>query len=378
MIKKWLIGILFTLIVCRLGTTIYSQKTKYVSDYWTRFGVLRDVYGSSQYVMKGWKYWIPDETVYSYAAGAYIQGANPIIVEPTQPPLGKYLIALSVLATGNENIAVAVFYVLLIAGIYVFSYQMTRSVVVALLVTLSASCERLFSDQLSSTPLLDIFHITFILFGLICASMALDKKKPVMLLLSFMFLGMSLMIKVWLVGTVFVIPLTLYIFIRYPSYKYFVFAGLGIMLLILLFSYTRMFQDGYSLIQVLKVQKWLYWYQAGKQNRLFLIWPLIFANRWYVWWGESPVSFDPNWSVSWPIMIGTGLLASFRILTGYLKKANSALLLSSLSIPAYCIFISMGQPSARYLLPILPICYCLAGWAMFVLVSRFKQLKKIV
>lgn len=364
MIKKLVFIFLLAIVFLRVSWVIFDNRTKYVPDYWKRYPVLKDMYGQSQYMMKGWKYWLPDETVYSFAAGAYVKGANPIIVESTQPPLGKYLIGLSILATGNENIIVAVFYVLLIVGIGVLSYQMTRNIYIAMVMCFASSFQNLFSDQLSSTPLLDIFHITFVLYGIIVAGIALEKKKPLYLLLAYGFLGASLMIKVWLVSAVFILPLSVYICFKYRAYVRYVAVGWGIMLVILFASYTQMFLAGYNILEVLKVQKWLYWYQAGKRNRLFLIWPLIFLNRWYVWWGETPISFDPHWSFSWPVAIGLGMYSSIRIVLNRFAKMNAVTYISATSLICYCIFMSMGQPSARYLLPILPLCYGLAGWLL--------------
>ena len=339
---KKIITILLGILICfRIGWLGYQQKDKYAPNYWSRYETFKSVYGESQYSMKGWKYWIPDETVYAYAGGAYIKGANPIIVESTQPPLGKYLIGLSILATGNEHSTVAVFFVLLLIGIY-FLVRM-----------------------------IDIFFITFVLYAIIAASHAIQKSKPVFILLSFLFLGLSMMTKVWLIGAVFAIVITLYIFIKRPKYYVYILVGGLIVLITTLLTYVRMFTDGYTVIEVLKVQKWLFWYQNGKINHIFTIWPLIFMNRWYVWWGEVPVITDLNWSVSWPIVIGSGIASSVYGLRTIIKKTEPAIHISALSIFAYAVFISLGQASARYLLPFLPICYSMMIWAAYDICKRF-------
>ncbi len=369
---KKIITILLGILICfRIGWLGYQQKDKYAPNYWSRYETFKSVYGESQYSMKGWKYWIPDETVYAYAGGAYIKGANPIIVESTQPPLGKYLIGLSILATGNEHSTVAVFFVLLLIGIYFLVRMMTGNTIVASVAVLIASFERLFVDQLSISPLLDIFFITFVLYAIIAASHAIQKSKPVFILLSFLFLGLSMMTKVWLIGAVFAIVITLYIFIKRPKYYVYILVGGLIVLITTLLTYVRMFTDGYTVIEVLKVQKWLFWYQNGKINHIFTIWPLIFMNRWYVWWGEVPVITDLNWSVSWPIVIGSGIASSVYGLRTIIKKTEPAIHISALSIFAYAVFISLGQASARYLLPFLPICYSMMIWAAYDICKRF-------
>ena len=364
MVKKIFSIALFVCIIFRVGYLIYESRDKYAPNYWTRYDTLKGVFGESQYSMKAWKFWIPDETVYSYAGGAYLKGANPIIVESTQPPLGKYLIALSIAFTGNENSIIPVFYVLLLIGIYLLSLRVSKSTVISLVVVILASFEKMFSDQLFITPLLDIFLITFLVYAVLAAAFGLEKRKPVFILVSYICFGAALMIKVWLIGMVFVLPVTLYILIRNGKYYPCIIGGFFIMLGITLISYTRMFMNGYTLLQVLLVQKWLYWYQNGKRSGLFTIWPLIFMNKWYVWWGNVPVIGDANWSVSWPVSIGIGVIASIRTLLQSIKKSQPSLYLVAVCIIAYALFMSMGQASARYLLALLPFCYVMGGWLL--------------
>src|SRR3989338_11667650 len=61
------------------------------------YDFLENSYLHSQYVQEINPSWIPDEGVYSYAAGNYLQGGNPVLVDPSQPPLGKYFIGLSII-----------------------------------------------------------------------------------------------------------------------------------------------------------------------------------------------------------------------------------------------------------------------------------------
>lgn len=378
LIKRFVIPTLIIFIILRVVFVIHAQSAKYREDYWQRYPVLKDVYGQSQYMMKNWKYWIPDETVYSYAAGAYVKGADPIIVEPTQPPLGKYLIGLSIIMTRNENMIGAVFFIFLLAGIYIFAKQITGSVLISLAVVLASSFEHLFVDQLAVTPLLDIFYITFTVYALSAVSHALSTKRPGFLLLGYLLFGFSMMVKVWLIGAVFVVPVSVYVLIRKYQYYPYIAAGAFVILLVTLACYTRMFMAGYSLMQVLKVQKWLYWYQNGKINHLFTIWPLIFFNQWHVWWGNTPVIHDASWVLSWPIVIGSGLIGTAGVLYQAIKKMMPAVQICALSIASYCAFISLGQPSARYLLPLLLLCYIMCGWILQHIMIHSRILKKIL
>ncbi len=365
MVKKVFTILLLFLICFRVGWMFYQHKDTYALDYWTRYESLKEMFGASQYSMKEWKYWLPDETVYAYAGGAYLKGANPTLVESTQPPLGKYLIGLSIFLTGNENIIVSVFFALLFFGIYILIWMMTKNSPVALLGVFVALHEPLFMDQLTYTPLLDMFHITFILYAIIFASYAIQKSKPMCIVLSFLFLTASMMTKVWVMGFVYMVAITLYIVLKKPKYYgYIIFGGI-VLFFGTLAAYSRLLFDKYSVMEILKVQKWLYWYHNSKMNRFGTIWPLIFLNKWYVWWGNSPVIKDAHWSLTWPVVVGSGIVSSIYTVWSMIKKTEPALQISAIAIITYAVFMSLGQANARYLLPFLPICYSMMIWAAF-------------
>jgi hypothetical protein len=114
--------------------------------------------------------------------------------------------------------------------------------------------------------------------------------------------------------------------------------------------------EGYTPWKVLGVQKWSYLYNASKLNRFFTVWDLIFFNRWHVWWGNSEIIRDANWSVSWPIVFGLSFAWLFSGI-GLLSGMNIARLVTYVWICIYFIMISLNQATARYLLPILPFVY---------------------
>lgn len=361
--------ILIIAIVCRFIYLIRSNRELYHVDYWQRYPELKRMYGESQYMMKKWKYWLPDETVYAYAAGAYVRGANPILVEPTQPPLGKYLIGLSVIVTGNENMIVPVFFVLMLTAIYLLVIELTGSIPVALMTVFVSLFERLFTDQLKVTPLLDIFFVPCILLAVVSALKSY-RKRPMMLLVSFFFLGAAMMIKAWMIGAVFAAVITGYTVFRNPHYIRYLIAGFALVFCIAFLTYFRLLLSGSTPVDVLRVQKWIFWYYSGRHGGFFTVWPLIFANRWYTWWGDVPVISDKNWSLSWPVVSGLGLFAGIRMLLDRTRRAGPAMHLTALSLFAYAVFMSLGQASARYLLPFLPFAYAASAWLVWTVLGK--------
>jgi len=377
MLKKLLtIGIVL-LILFRFGWLVYQNRSKYTPDYWKRYQTLKTVFDGSQYMMKNWKYWIPDETVYAYAAGAYAKGANPILVESTQPPLGKYLLSLSVFLFDNENVMVALFFVLFLVGIGWMTYLLSKNIIVSGFSVLLLLFDSLFTNQLRYTPLLDIFEITFIIWGVACIAVGLHKSIRWLFILGFLFIGLSMMVKVWITGAVFLGLVTLYSIIVKRAYIKYIVVGYGLIFAVLLVVYTRTMQSGYSPLEIVKVQKWLFWYHESKINGLFTIWPLIFFNKWYVWWGNAPIISDANWSITWPIITGIFLLETVRrIIKKAISYHNTVWDLFFYSLLTYSFFLSAGQANARYLLPLLAFGYPFSSSLLYQ--GFMKMYKKIL
>jgi Dolichyl-phosphate-mannose-protein mannosyltransferase len=358
MMKKIVFIALILLTLCRMGFFLYSNKEKYANDYWSRYPTLKTVFEGSQYMMKDWKFWIPDETVYSYAAGAYVKGANPILVESTQPPLGKYLMALSVVLFNNENVIVALFFAFFLIGVGWTAYLLSKNSIVSGISVLLLMCDSLFTNQLRYMPLLDIFEVTFIVWGIACVARGLHKSVRWMFVLGLVFIGLSMMTKVWVTGAVFLCVVTLYTIIVDRPYIKYLFVGYGIIFAILLVVYAKTIVSGYSPLEILKVQKWLFWYHESKINRFFTIWPLIFLNKWYVWWGTEPIIKEAQWSVLWPVTTGIFLVEIVRKLyRRAISYHNGVWDVFFYSMLVYLFFMSMGQANARYLLPFLVLGY---------------------
>jgi len=371
MVKKIITIVFFCIICVRLGSLFYQNRDKYKTDYWSRYETLKNVYGESQYMMKDWKYWIPDETGYAYAAGAYAKGANPILVESTQPPLGKYMLALSVSVFNNENVILAVSLVVLLVGLYWLSLQIFKNSAIAFLPVLLFLFDPLFANQLTYTPLLDVFHVMFVVWGIACIYRGLDRKAYSLFIFGVICIGFSMFVKVWVSGMVFLLAIGLYILLRKRDYlKYFIVGCLGISV-VLLAVYTQTVISGYSPIDILKVQKWLLWYHQSKFIDAGTIWPLVFLNQWHVWWGNVPIIRDANWYIGWPISIAGGAMGSLVYLLPSKKKRSPALFLIVIVIFGYAAYLSLGQASARYLLPLLPFCYVMTVWLIIWIGYRY-------
>src|SRR3989344_5051910 len=105
-IYKLFFTILLCFIVFNIISVVLPQRDKYLStNYCQRFPSLKNAYYDSVYANKKGGF-IPDETLYSFNGGALVQGTSPILVNPEIPPVGKYLIGLSILFFNNEHIII--------------------------------------------------------------------------------------------------------------------------------------------------------------------------------------------------------------------------------------------------------------------------------
>jgi hypothetical protein len=118
--------------------------------------------------------------------------------------------------------------------------------------------------------------------------------------------------------------------------------------------------DGYSVIQVLKIQKYILMYHKSKFILPFSFWDLLLFNRWHTWWGNWGISSDPQWIIAWPISV---VLTAAYFISGLIKKLafNDAEKIFFLWLIFYTLTLSTGFSSTNYFLPIIPFFYILTA-----------------
>lgn len=350
---------LFVGIVWQCITIILPVREKLTPTYWDRYETLKAVFENSQYGRKDYQFWIPDETVYAYAGGAYLRGANPILVESTQPPLGKYGVGLSIALFQNENVGILLSGMLLLIVIGYIAYSCMGSIFWSLLTVFLFLTEPLFRSQFTYMPLLDTGFILLAYLGLALGAKGIQKNNGLLIILSCVLVTCASQTKVWVSSLPFFLSIIGGIFFFRRNLVRSFIIGLIISIPIIIFSYYRTITGGFGILTPLKAQKYLLWYHTSKINGLGTIWPLVYLNRWYVWWGDAPIIKDQNWSVSWLLVI-SGAFAT--LVTNIRKRLKKELIVSMYMIffVVECVFLSLGQANARYLYPILPISYILS------------------
>lgn len=363
---------LLLLIASSILLTLISNSAIYSRfNYWERFPLLEKDYLSSQYVNKNPKGWIPDEMVNAYAGGALIKGVNPIYIIPDTPPLGKYLIGLSAIIFNNENVVILLAAILSLFLMYLFGLQLFRSITWALIPPALLSLEQIFKNQLIYTPLYDMLQLVFLLSAFLFFNKALMTKRYILyFLLSNIALGLFISTKFFATGLTIVGAGTVILLIHRIIKPFFIYTvSSGVSVLILLLSYIQSYLLRPDLHEFLGIQKWVFLYHKSQLILPFSIWPLIFLNRWHVWFGDKPVITDAQWQITWPAVT---LLAFITIILYLLKKVRHNLSVEILMawVVLYFLFFSFGQVTSRYFVILIPILYLISIYGIYEIVQK--------
>jgi len=350
-----IIIVLTCLAVVRIGMVVVPRMHRYTVPYYTEetYKDLEDAFNHSQYRVKNSGV-IPDETVYSYAAGAYLHGIDPILVNSERAPLGKYFFSLSILLFKNDTFIILPFGLLTLVALWLLGNQVLRDRWLALIPVIILSFEPLFLNQFIYVPLLDIVQIPFILLSLY---FFIREEKSGRFWVTSAMVGLVMATKTIYTGLLLYSVFGVYLAItrQYKKILYLLFSS-AISVIIFCLSYLRTFLSGYSFYQFIGFQKWILQYDESKLLYPFSIWRLVFVNQWQAWWGDFSILRADDWRITWPIFTGATFLTGILVVLRKLKTFP-ALSIALLWIVIYGVFISLGISSSRFLLPLLPVCY---------------------
>jgi predicted membrane-bound dolichyl-phosphate-mannose-protein mannosyltransferase len=370
---KLLKFILLVVIAFNVFSVVLSQKDKYFSsNYWQEFPKLKKVFYDSVYKNKDGEF-ISDTVVYSYAAGSLARGESPILENPEAPPLGKYLIALSILIFGNPNIVIAFFAASVLVLMYLLGKQILKNDLLAVIPPVIFSFEPMFKNQIIVTPLLDIIQAAFLLAVFYFFNKSREKARPLLYtLLTVVFFGFFISTKFFGTGVSVVAALFLSLLIhkQWKLIKYYVLL-LPLSALILLATYTRVLLDGYPLNKFLGIQKWVFLYNKGHVREPFSIWPLLLFNKWHT---GGMVSFDSQWLITWPLIT---IVSFITFIVGFVKrkiKPEAEMLLFWSAF--YLMLMTLVDATARYFVILFPVLYITATYGVVEFVKwRFPKFK---
>ncbi len=362
--RKLVFFILLLLIFARpVGTIIKNKDYLFSPGYEKQYETYKKSYYSSQFVQKKNPIIISDEIFRSFAGGAFLKGLNPIMITHDHPPLGNYIIAASILLFDNPRTLIVLLLAFAALGIYLIGKQVLKNSFWALIPLGILINEPLFLNKFNYAPLVEPIQLPFIIFAFYFFIKALETEKyKKWFILTSLFLGVIISTRFFVTGGVLVFCMILYLlYNRRGIDKKFLFfiLTLPLSLVVLVFSYTRTMMDGYSVIQIFGIQKYILAYHSSKFILPFTFWDLLLFNRWHTWWGDWEISHDPQWLITWPI---STLLTFGYFIYGFFKKINfnDAEKFIFLWLVVYCLSLSTGFSSTNYFLTIIPFFYILA------------------
>lgn len=357
------VAFLILILIRPVQTVILNSDHLLAPGYQKNFKEYEKTYYSSQYVAKKNPIIIGDEFFRAFAGGVYLKGINPILINHDHPPLGNYIIALSILLFDNAATLIIPLQMATMLGLFLLAKQVTKNSFISLIPLGIFINEPIFLNKFIYSPLIEPIQFPFIVFTFYFFIRALIEEKYLRwFILTSLFLGICISTRFFVTGGIIVFCLTLYLFYkeRRISKKFISFLfTLPISLVVLVLSYTRTMMDGYSVIQIFGIQKYILAYHKSKFILPLTFWDLLLFNRWHTWWGEWRISSDPQWLLTWPISV---ILSVANVLHSIIKKVklNDAEKLLTLWLMVYTLTLSTGYSSTNYFLPIIPFFYILS------------------
>ncbi|MBI2613512.1 MAG: glycosyltransferase family 39 protein [Candidatus Levybacteria bacterium] len=357
---SFLCAIFFLIIVFQPVSVLFKESETFFSrGYGEQYEDFKRAYSTSQYVQKEEPGVIPDQTLESFAGGAFLRGINPISIIHDQPPMGRYIISLSILLFDNTNTIMALLYFLSGLGVFLIARLVLKNTLLSFIPLAIFINEPLFINKFYNTPLLEPIQLPFIIFSLYFFILGATSKKYLKwFILTSIMLGFVISIRFFALGAFLILVMILYFIIkRQFNKRFFTFIlTLPVSLVVLLISYTRTMQLGSSILNIFAIQKYIYTYHKAQLTLPFSFWDLILFNRWHTWWGAREILSDSQWIILWPISMISAL--AFTLL-GILKKLviSDEEKIIIIWILIYSVFLSLGDTSTRYFAPVLPFIY---------------------
>jgi len=369
--KKYFFLVLAGTIFFLFSLEIFKHKevyfTKWDSEYW------HNRYEKSQWA-KGWEAEekIGDAELYAYAGWRQIKGDDPIKINPEVPPLGKYLIGLSILIFGNPNVQallVGSFYLLVI---FVWGERILKEKILAFIPVLLMSTDSLFKENLT-TSMLDLPFGLFI--ALAFWFLAKGRDNHWFYLPAVIFLGAVATTKFYLVGFAllaifFVYLLFLWVVFRFKDILWFLFF-LPIFVIFYLGNYLIYFLQGHDILDFKYLHFWIRHFARVQvenypKGEIFRI--LLFG-RWKTWWDGGEIVRVSSWRAWQPV----GFLTLFPSFFLAVNRRNLDILILCLWPTSLLLMFSLGIPYPRYLLPVLPPLYILLCYNLKEIYQRWRS-----
>ena len=306
-----------------------------------------------------------------------MKGVNPIHIVHDHPPLGRYIVSLSILLFDNAQTIMLGLMSMTYIGIFLIGRKVMKDTLLALVPVAIFANEPLIVNKLISAPSPEPIQLPFILFAFYFFLVTIGSRQKVLFFaLATLMLGFVISTRFFVTGLAILGTWSLYLLFikRNIADLLKLYLVLPISLIVLVLAYTKTMMEGYSVIQIFGVQKYILAYHKSAFVHAFSYWDLLLFNKWHTWWGDQKILSDPQWVVLWPIAFISGI-ASFIWSIAKKIKIEEGEKIIFIWILVFSAMLSTGYTSTRYFLPVLPFMYilCVSGVARLIRVYGFHK-----
>lgn len=363
---------LIFLITVRLVLFLAGNKQFFLRSFDPQF--YGDLYSKSQYVVGARSEGgIGDDGLYTFAGYYYLfQKGDVSAVNFEHPPLGKYLIGLSVLLFRNENIINIIYFLILLITTYKMGVLILKDKILSLLAGVILSFDPLFSDHLLRS-LLDLPFTVFFVLALYFFLRSFKNSKS--LYLSMFFWGAAFSTRFF----PFMIFIYLYLLIIILIYKrqhilVFLISSLIIPVLYLII-HASYFIYHPSIAEFLRHKKWMLAWFSGATAIFGNIWRNIFTG--YYLDTTFRLVKNQHWTVIVPFVVILSLLPVKEL---FEKKYQLFMTVFGLSI-IYIVYVTvLTDGNQKFIMPIYPL-LCIMAVAnlrrFYSIISSWKSWKSV-
>jgi predicted membrane-bound dolichyl-phosphate-mannose-protein mannosyltransferase len=343
----YLLGAIIITMIALIYYSLPFYKTKFDINYLTY------LYNHSQFSEKpqNRQLTIQDEDLYAYTGWNYLKTGEVNKINIEHPPLGKYLIGISIIIFNNQNIGQLIWALIFLGLLYKLSNLVLKNKSLSLLVVLFFIQEQLFFEQITHS-LLDIILGVFLLIFLL-ASLQKKLKTTRWQIIEGLSLGAIASIKYPTIAGIAFFTLIIFNLLTKEKniLRHFITTGL-LASFVFLCSYLPFFIKNPSAISFvnLQIKALKLWLSNVPEYPKFQVFNVLFLNRWLSWWGDKSYIKTNNWNIAWPI-----LTTNFFI--GLINIGNRKNLLIILWCLFYLLSLSLKLFFPRYLILLLPFLY---------------------
>lgn len=370
-INLFLWWLILGIIVVKLVLFISSNRNYFLRRFDPEyFGKL---YSESQYVIgERSKGGIGDDGLYAFAGYFYLfKGGDVSSVNFEHPPLGKYLIGLSILVFQNENIINILYFILLLILTYKIGDLVLPDKTLSLLGVLILTFDPLFLDNLIRS-LLDLPFTLFFVAGVYFFLKALT--RPSLFYLSFLFWGGAFSTRFFPAFVFVYLYLLLLIYIYKRKYLQTYFISTALVSLVYLITHISFFIYHPSVMEFLRHKKWMLNWFTGS--------PVIFGNIWrniitgtYID-STGKLAVNEHWTIVLPLIVLFAITCARRDI--FMKKKSNLFFLYGLSI-LYVLYLTIATYGVgKFLMPIYPLVIVLSLSHLSTIYSIIVPWKRLV